>query len=229
MKYLKVWTSFRKVIEPLTDAEKGRLFVMMMVYAETFEEPTEFVENERILWPAAKQVVDLAYEESLRLSRNGKKGGRPAETNEKQDEPTETNEKQNKPTESQKEKKRKEKKGNEKENINFSRFWAVYPRKVAKPAALRQFIAIDPDEELLQKMLSVIERSKKSEQWTKDGGQFIPYPATWLHQRRWEDDSAVLVKVLPAQDFEQRSYEGVDRELMEDLAREMADFKKGAV
>ena len=37
-------------------------------------------------------------------------------------------------------------------------------------------------------MLSAIDTQKKSDQWKKDGGQFIPNPATWLNQRRWEDE-----------------------------------------
>lgn len=27
-----------------------------------------------------------------------------------------------------------------------------------------------------------------SEQWKKDGGQFIPHPTTWLNGDRWEDE-----------------------------------------
>ena len=106
MKYLKVWTSFLKVIEPLSDDEKGRLFVLMRKYSDSNEEPAEIAGNERYTWPAAKQMIDLMFEENARLSRNGKKGGRPVEN---QLEPTETNENQLEPTESQKEKKRKEK------------------------------------------------------------------------------------------------------------------------
>ena len=59
MKYLKVWTSFREVMEPLSDAEKGRLFDAMLVYAESFEEPVNLAGNERFVWPAAKQWIDL--------------------------------------------------------------------------------------------------------------------------------------------------------------------------
>jgi hypothetical protein len=36
--------------------------------------------------------------------------------------------------------------------------------------------------------IPAIERHKRSAQWTKDGGQFIPNPATWLNQKRWEDE-----------------------------------------
>jgi hypothetical protein len=37
-------------------------------------------------------------------------------------------------------------------------------------------------------MLLAIERAKTSKDWTKDGGQYIPYPATWLRAKGWEDD-----------------------------------------
>lgn len=70
----------------------------------------------------------------------------------------------------------------------FDRFWKSYPRKVAKENARKAFAKLKPNDELLNAMLSAIEKQKKSEQWTKDGGQFIPHPATWLNQHRWEDE-----------------------------------------
>lgn len=36
--------------------------------------------------------------------------------------------------------------------------------------------------------LEGLERWKGSRDWLKDGGQFIPHPATFLNQRRWEDN-----------------------------------------
>ena len=98
MKYLKVWTSFRDVIKPLDDAEKGRLFDMMLLYAEDGTEPVDYVGNERFVWPAAKQWIDLTYAENARLHENGKKGGRP-KTKQNQEKPTETNINQSEPTE----------------------------------------------------------------------------------------------------------------------------------
>jgi hypothetical protein len=71
----------------------------------------------------------------------------------------------------------------------FLRFWESYPRKVAKPDAARAFAKIDPPEELLEEILRAVSRAVKSDAWTKDGGQFIPHPATWLNKRRWEDES----------------------------------------
>jgi hypothetical protein len=37
-------------------------------------------------------------------------------------------------------------------------------------------------------MIGAIEERRKTEQWQKDSGQFIPNPTTWLNQRRWEDE-----------------------------------------
>ena len=40
-------------------------------------------------------------------------------------------------------------------------------------------------------LLVALEAQKKSSQWTKDNGQFIPHAATWLNGKRWEDQLAV--------------------------------------
>ena len=42
--------------------------------------------------------------------------------------------------------------------------------------------------ELREKIMAAIERAKKSEQWNRENGRFIPYPATWLHAQGWEDE-----------------------------------------
>lgn len=211
MKYLKVWTSFREVIEPLEDAEKGRLFDMMLLYADEGAEPGNFAGNERYTWPAAKQMIDLMIAENARLSENGRKGGRP-KTSGNQEKPMETNDNQQKPTESQKEKKIKEIERNEIEE-RFDRFWDAYPRHVAKVDARKKFEKLNPDESLLETMLQAIEAQKRSEQWTKDNGQYIPHPATWIHQERWKDDlPGKPVKVLPVQQYTQRDYSGEQEE-----------------
>ena len=130
MKYLKVWTSFREVIEPLHDAEKGRLFDMMLLYAEEGTDPANFAGNERFVWPAAKQIIDLAAEKAEKLRQNGSKGGTAKSENMKalandsnsyQTVANDSKDNQSKAKGSHKEKKRnnKEKEGNEKEAINI--------------------------------------------------------------------------------------------------------------
>lgn len=97
----------------------------------------------------------------------------------------------------------------------FDEFWTAYPRKVSKPAARKAFDKVKPDDELLKTMLTAIAKQKLSDQWTKDGGQFIPHPATWLNNQRWLDELPVArpVNKNPAANFEQRDYSTVQEEI----------------
>ena len=70
----------------------------------------------------------------------------------------------------------------------FDQFWSAYPKKVAKEPAKKAFLKHKPDQALLDKMLDALQRYKRSDQWIRDGGQYIPNPATWLNQERWEDE-----------------------------------------
>ena len=196
MEFLKVWTSFRQVISPLNDAEKGRLFDAMLLYAETGEEPQEFKGNERFLWQAAKQDIDRMALKNETLRQNGLKGGRP-KSKHNQEEPNETKENQTEPNESHNIKKDKIKESNTKEislkrdiekalSEKFERFWSVYARKVDRKKAEDAFRNINPDDELLSKMISAVKKQKASSQWQDP--QYIPHPTTWLHGKRWEDE-----------------------------------------
>lgn len=75
----------------------------------------------------------------------------------------------------------------------FDAFWAAYPRKTAKPAAAKAYARLRPDDALQALILSAVARQSLSPQWTKDGGEFIPHPATWLNGRRWEDGAATML------------------------------------
>lgn len=69
----------------------------------------------------------------------------------------------------------------------FDEFWKLYPNKKAKPYALKVWNRLKVNEELFKKIIYALEAHKKSLQWTKNRGQFIPHPSTWLNQSRWED------------------------------------------
>jgi len=74
----------------------------------------------------------------------------------------------------------------------FDSFWAAYPRKEAKLKAStawrklsvgdRHFAIVD------------VERRKLSPQWLKDGGAYVPHPATFLSGRRWQDHEEAAFK-----------------------------------
>ena len=70
----------------------------------------------------------------------------------------------------------------------FDAFWLAYPRKVGKGAAERAWKRIGPSAELCVTITTAIEQQKTGRQWSEG---FIPNPATWLNQKRWEDEVEV--------------------------------------
>lgn len=70
----------------------------------------------------------------------------------------------------------------------FDRFWQAYPRHVGKKDAQKVWAKLHPGPVLLDQILAALRWQAHTPQWTKDGGAFIPYPATWLRAERWEDE-----------------------------------------
>ena len=70
----------------------------------------------------------------------------------------------------------------------FETFYEAYPKKKGRANALKAWKKLCPDEKTLCEMLRALEWQKKSDDWKRDGGQYIPYPASWLNGRRWEDE-----------------------------------------
>jgi hypothetical protein len=59
---------------------------------------------------------------------------------------------------------------------------------VGKGAAEKSWKNLKVDDTLLKTILDAVEAQKKSNQWVRDNGQYIPHPTTWLNQKRWEDE-----------------------------------------
>lgn len=72
-------------------------------------------------------------------------------------------------------------------------FWPAYPKKKAKDDALKAFLKRKPDRVLLGLMLTAIEWQRLTEDWVKEGGKFVPYPATWLNDGRWTDEKPTAI------------------------------------
>lgn len=70
----------------------------------------------------------------------------------------------------------------------FDRFWYAYPRRTAKKEARKAWAQIQPDAAMVEKILTALEWQSRQPQWTKDGGSFIPHPASWLRAERWDDE-----------------------------------------
>lgn len=71
-------------------------------------------------------------------------------------------------------------------SLRVRQFLERYPRKTDMDAAARMWISIVTAEDE-PRVLTGLERWIDSDEWTKDGGQWIPSPVKFLEKRRWKD------------------------------------------
>lgn len=72
--------------------------------------------------------------------------------------------------------------------VGFKPWWLEYPpttRKAAKAQCAAKWVAQGCDQNP-EVVLAALRAAKRSDEWTKADGQFIPAPLVWLNQRRWE-------------------------------------------
>ncbi len=69
----------------------------------------------------------------------------------------------------------------------FERFWEEYPKKRSKGDAQKAFDVSRGDLPPINDLIMIIKKWKETEDWTKENGKFIPYPATWLRAAGWLD------------------------------------------
>ena len=81
-----------------------------------------------------------------------------------------------------------EQKGNTAENAEFDEFWKLYPKKKSKGQAERAWSKIKRPVETLSVIKTALEWQRVSQDWSKEGGQYIPYPASYLNAKGWEDE-----------------------------------------
>ena len=112
--------------------------------------------------------------------QNGKLGGRPKKTQQvilanpelTQSKPKETQPKANH-------------NHNQTTSVGFKSFWEAYPKKVGKGFAAKAWEKHTPD---LDQVLNALAWQTVQPNWTKDGGQYVPNPATYINQQRWLDE-----------------------------------------
>lgn len=73
-------------------------------------------------------------------------------------------------------------------SAEFERFWKAYPNKKGKLKAYEAWKKLKSQLPPVDKLVDIVEKHKNSRDWQKDGGKYIPHPATWLNQGRWEDE-----------------------------------------
>ena len=78
----------------------------------------------------------------------------------------------------------------------FDGFYGRYPRKAGKQSAAKAWKKLNPDDALIERIFSDLKSRVELGEWDiADGKAFIPHPATYLNQARWEDE------VTPRHDF----------------------------
>lgn len=79
----------------------------------------------------------------------------------------------------------------------FDDFWKAYPKKVAKADAKKAWVKLKTTGEQREQIRVGLEKAKRSAGWLKDGGQFIPNPASWINGQRWEDEIEPAIPARP--------------------------------
>jgi hypothetical protein len=71
------------------------------------------------------------------------------------------------------------------DDAGFTQFWETYPRRTGKEAARKAWCKAKQRGATCQAM---IEAARKFAEHPPDDAQFIPHPATWLNQGRYDDE-----------------------------------------
>ena len=70
----------------------------------------------------------------------------------------------------------------------FLEFWKAYPKKTGKQYALKAWNKIKPTAELHERIMQAVDAQKRSDQWHRENGRYIPNPSTWLNGGYWDNE-----------------------------------------
>lgn len=73
----------------------------------------------------------------------------------------------------------------------FEEFYSAFPIKKSKGQALKAFMKLNPDDDLLARMISAIGAQAEHRDRMLFAGQFVPewkYPSTWINAQCWDDE-----------------------------------------
>jgi hypothetical protein len=70
----------------------------------------------------------------------------------------------------------------------FAEFWDAYPKRQKKAAAKKAWAKLAPGPKLRARIIDAIYGWTQTDDWTREGGRFVPMPAKWLREKRWTDE-----------------------------------------
>lgn len=206
--YASFWRSITRI---KNKAARCAAYDAVCQYAITGEEPD--LESLPDAAAIAFEVIRPTLDASRRKAESGSAGGRTKQTPSKPQANPKQTEANGKQEETPSKKKNKDKNKNKIKDKcltreDFGTFWQAYPRKVGKEKALAAFKKVDVP---IDTLLAAIEEQRKSAQWTKDKGEFIPHPATWLNGKRWEDDLGSIEPDPPHRELDEYERAALER------------------
>ena len=173
--YSSVFESARRI---RNKAARAEFYDAICAYALNGIEPDldKLSDAAAIGFISAKPNLDA----SRKKAKSGKAGGSAKQTGSK----PEANGKQ---TGSEKEKEKEKEKEYEctRARVCFDDFWEQYPHQVGRETAIEVWESMEVTPETMQQILDGLDRWKRSLEWAKDGGQYIPRPVKWLSEKRW--------------------------------------------
>lgn len=95
---------------------------------------------------------------------------------------------------------------------SFDAFWEAWPKKEGKQAAIAAWRKLRLTPDAVQDVLDAIPRQQAAKDWPRENWRYCPNPATWLNQRRWEDE-------VPEPVPERRELIGKDKERADVMRR----------
>lgn len=191
--YFPMYNSYLKKTANLSDSELGRLVRALMEYSTYGTKPNLNGRESGVFDFIAYDIDEAAnnYAEVCEKNRENINKRYKEDTTVYDRIPTDT-----KPTKEKQKQKLKQKDNIPPKSPNgdsparFAEFWQAYPRKVGKAAAEKSWKRLHLTAELFAKIMAAVETAKHTEQWQEQNGRFIPNPATWLNQGRWDDEYA---------------------------------------
>ena len=67
-------------------------------------------------------------------------------------------------------------------------FWSAYPKRQSKKDARAAWADLEPDVELVARILAALAWQVKAYRWDSDKYDYCPLPASWLRAERWTDE-----------------------------------------
>lgn len=92
----------------------------------------------------------------------------------------------------------------------FDIFWSAYPNKKDKKRAEQKFMKINFKNIPFEKLMDCLEAQKKTFDWTKNNGQFVPMASTWINGERWNDQ---IAEPIPGHTEQQSQFNGPEIDL----------------